>query len=192
MYQLYINVLIFLGQVTLLIIAVKVFFYAVRTPILEGRFLPWLRFFYLIWPPYQMARLPKDYSRDLLLIPISTKTSHRIYEGNFQHRYVGHHAITIGVSHVIPQPATKYDLGAKITATFYTDDKVILSLDLGDKVSPCAGGVGSSFFTLFVYSVPKDLPRGIPIHCKFEVRLEPDKLASYGYAWFSIRKWNDL
>jgi hypothetical protein len=64
---------------------------------------------------------------------------------------------------------------------------------IGDQLLPSLGGAGFSSFALFIYQVPKDLPRGVLIHCSFHVHLESERLANdYGNAILSVRKWSDL
>jgi len=136
----------------------------------------------LAWPP-------KDLYEPLVLAPFEGDTTDLTIIESFAHKYQGPHSFGVRVERPIPILVKSYDWGGRYQLTLTSRSGSKFIQECGAAPSPWWSG-STNGFSLFLYSVPKDLPLGEKVELKVRV-LEPGTRISsiYGKASLYIQRW---
>lgn len=153
-----------------------------RTSVLQGRFLPELRWLFASVAP------PDDYFARLITAPVSLAQADLTSTLKFRHRYVGRYLVGLLASKPVPQGVRSYQakfrLSIRCAAAGYPPFERKIDGHTGPWWSRSEAG-----FTLLNYEVPGDLPVDHEVECLIRVEsADPDFEQRYGPLSAFVRK----
>jgi hypothetical protein len=170
-----IDFLEFIGAVSLLTLFFVLAGIVLRRRVLEGKILQGLRPWYLLIAP------PRDLYAQVFYKPVDGNKVEDVYKQRVVHRYVGLYELSLEAPHLglAMEGKVDLDLGIEAEGRFFRDGQLIYSNSFKYSASEkppmrnltcLTGGI-----RLFGYSIPEDLPQGIPVDCEITLRFLNDK-----------------
>jgi len=153
-----------------------------RSPVLQGRLLPELRWLFASVAP------PKDYFVRLAILPISFTEPGANGALKFRHKYVGKHIIGLLASRPVPQGVPSYRASFRLSFSCLVGGQSVFEKQIGAVAGPWWSR-SEAGFTLLDYDVPRDLPVDYDIECVIRVETgDPDFEQQYGPISVFVRK----
>lgn len=157
-----------------------------RAPVLEGKALGFLRPYYI-----QYFR-PLDLYEPLAEFDIDPSSHETIYRFTITHRYVGAYSIGITIDKEFPFNTENLDWGSRFSLHCTQDRDTLLSTIIGSDPTPFIGPSNKGF-SLFLYQVPEQIPREVPVTCQFKAVEGGEEFRQlFGKATLFVRMWSDL
>ena len=134
---------------------------------------------YLFFPP-------KDFYAPLVSTAIDVREAGKEYRFEYVHKYPLRYSVDL----VVPRMSDPYEtayLDLDLSFRFLVDGKQLLAsrINKEKEIAPFWGGAQG--FAVFVYEVPRDLPRDVTVECRVGI-MNPSKLFvdSYGIPTLQI------
>ncbi len=134
----------------------------IQMPVMEGKYLNWLRPLYILFYP------PEDLYEPLVKIELDALGTEKLIHYNIIHRYVGSYSIGLYVDNDVDVNNQKLNLGSQFEWNCSSDAGQVIAEKLGTNASPFIGLRGNGY-RLALYGVPNDLPQGESVACELKV-----------------------
>lgn len=153
-----------------------------RTPVLQGKLLPELRWLFASVAP------PEDYFARLGVFAISLAEPGAVRALAFRHKYVGAYIIGLLASKPVPQGVPSYRARFGLSFRCLVGGRSVFEKQIGAVTGPWWSR-SEAGFTLLEYDVPRDLPVDQDIECVIRVDAsDPDFERQYGPISVFVRK----